>query len=274
MNCHICNSSNTRVLDSRYEVYFCRTCGHEFSALPPERQETYSPEYFREAHKKWFENPNAVLFQWIHTIVEATTRGNPSAASFLDVGCGQGDLLRYLRDAGSTVKLFGVDLVQNADERITYYRGDFVSFPFAERFDVISGLMVIEHVGGPHQFVRKISSILKPGGIVIMNTVNAGGFLYTLARVLRRAGLRGPFERLYDKHHLEHYRVASLRKLFELEGYRVIRIRTHNFPLRALDVPEGNALLARIYRIGIACVFFLTSHWGGVHETIIVQKDT
>lgn len=64
----------------------------------------------------------------------------------------------------------------------------------------------------------------------------------------------------------------SLRKLFELEEYRVMSQRTHNFPLKALDVPEGNKFLALIYRAGIACVFSLTSRFGGVHQTIVCQK--
>ena len=104
------------------------------------------------------------------------------------------------------------------------------------------------------------------------STVNASGALYSLARFLRRIGVRGPFERLYDKHHLEHYKTASLRALFELEGYRVVSHRVHNFPLKALDVPEGSKLLALVYRVGIACAFFLTALQGGVHQTIICQK--
>ena len=255
-------------------VYGCEECGHEWSALPPERQETYNPGYFRETHKRWFEHPNTVLFGKIHDAVKVATSANDRAAiTFLDVGCGQGDLLRYMRDVGNKVKLFGIDLVENSDDCITYYKGDFVPFSFSERFNIISGLMVIEHIGNPHEFIQKISSILKPRGIVIMNTVNGSGFLYSLARVLRALRIRGPFERLYDKHHLEHYKTGSLRKLFEIEGYTVISHRTHNFPLKALDVPQGNAFLALIYRLGIASVFFLTSRRGGVHQTIICQKD-
>ena len=105
-----------------------------------------------------------------------------------------------------------------------------------------------------------------------MNTVNAGGVLYALARLLRRIGFRGPFVRLYDKHHLEHYNTRSLRKLFELEGYRVISHRTHNFPVKALDVPEGKRWLAFVYRLGIVSLFLCTSFFGGVHQTLICRK--
>lgn len=272
MRCHICQSADISPLDAAFSVYACAQCGHEFSALPPERQETYTPDYFRRTHRKWFEHPNTALFKRIHAVISALARASSSTVSFLDIGCGQGDLLRYMQKAGSRTRLFGIDLVQNAEEGIVYYRGDFVSFPFAERFNAVFGLMVIEHVGDPHGFVRKITSVLKPRGLVIMNTVNAGGLLYALARMLRSIGVRGPFERLYDKHHLEHYKVRSLRTLFELEGYSVICQHTHNFPLKALDVPEGKRWLALFYRVGIACAFLLAARFGGVHQTLICCK--
>ena len=160
MHCHICKSQKTFVLDNLFEVYGCEECGHEWSALPPERQETYSPEYFREAHKRWFEHPNTVLFGKINTVVSVVAWRSSGTASFLDVGCGQGDLLRYMRDAGNTIKLFGIDLVENRDDAITYYKGDFVSFSFTERFDIISGLMVIEHIGDPHGFIKDRKSVV------------------------------------------------------------------------------------------------------------------
>lgn len=273
MHCHICNSTDVSLLDEPFQVYACARCNHECSVLLPERQETYSPEYFREKHKKWFEYPNTALFRRISDTVEAVARTRAEHISFLDIGCGQGDLVRFMQDAKSAAKLFGIDLVQNVAHDIIYYQGDFVSFPFPEQFDVVSGLKVIEHIGDPHGFVRKITSVLKPRGVVIMNTVNAGGMLYSFARLLRRIGVRGPFERLYDKHHLEHYKKTSLRLLFESEGYRVMSHRVHNFPLKALDVPEGSKLLAFVYRMGIACVFLLTARFGGVHQTIVCQKS-
>ena len=272
MQCHICDSEQTFLLDDSFQVYGCKICTHEFSALPPERQETYGPEYFRETHRKWFEHPNLPLFRKINEAVERLAVHGSGSLSFLDIGCGQGDLLRDMKRAGSRAKLSGIDLVRNTDEGTTYYQGDFVSFPFPEQFDAVSGLMVIEHIGDPNGFTRKISSVLKPKGVVIMNAVNASALLYALARVLRSLQVRGPFERLYDKHHLEHYKTRSLRTLFEREGYEVISHRTHNFPLGALDVPEGNKLLALIYRAGIACIFFLTSRGGGVHQTLIARK--
>lgn len=271
MHCTICNSADTFLLDKAFAVHACKDCKHEWSALSQERQETYRPEYFREKHRKWFEYPNLSLFKRIHEATEEYMAGK-NTFSFLDIGCGEGDLLRYLKEKGSRAALFGVDLVSNVDQGITYYQGDFVTFPFKTTFDVTSGLMVIEHIKDPHGFIRKITSVLKQGGFVIMNTIHSGGLLYTLARFLRVIGFRGPFERLYDKHHLEHYNTSSLRRLFELEGYSVMHYRVHNFPLGALDVPEGSQLLALIYRACIACAFLLTARFMGVHQTIILRK--
>ncbi len=272
MHCHICNHTDVAMLDKPFEVYFCKHCSHEWSALPPERQETYSQEYFREIHKKWFEHPHLSLFNQINAFVNEVVHQRAGVISFLDVGCGQGDLLRFMRNAGSPALLSGIDLVLNTDTGIRYYQGDVVTFPFAKKFDVVSGLMVIEHIGDPHGFIQRITSLLNPRGIVIINTINASGLLYRLACVFRCIGFRGPFERLYDKHHLEHYGTRSLRALLESEGYCIRTQRVHNFPLQALDLPKGNTFLAFLYQCGVACAFFLTARWGGVHQTIVCEK--
>src|SRR3989338_11698258 len=123
MRCHICENADVSLLDKPLQVFVCTRCKHESSALPFERQETYSPEYFLEKHRKWFEYPNLALFNRIRAAVERYTAGK-SSISFLDIGCGQGDLLRHLKAAGSRAKLFGIDLAPNADEGISYYQGD------------------------------------------------------------------------------------------------------------------------------------------------------
>lgn len=41
---------------------------------------------------------------------------------------------------------------------------------------------------------------------------------------------------------------------------------------RVLALLLITVFLVLIYRAGIACVFFLTSRFGGVHQTIVCQK--
>ena len=53
--------------------------------------EEYTPEYYEETHRNWFANPNFALFRWIEHQLPAEIR------SVLDVGCGRGDFLKFLR---------------------------------------------------------------------------------------------------------------------------------------------------------------------------------
>ena len=50
-------------------------------------------------------------------------------------------------------------------------------------------------------------------GIIISNTINDSSIVYIAARVIHKFGLKTPMERLYDKHHLNHFSNNSLEYL-------------------------------------------------------------
>src|SRR5205823_11985748 len=52
-----------------------------------------------------------------------------------------------------------------------------------------------------------------PGGLVIIMMLYDRSILYKVARALHRIGIDGPFKRLYDKHHINHFNLSSLRRL-------------------------------------------------------------
>lgn len=70
-------------------------------------------------------------------------------SSFLDVGCGKRDLLRYLRDSDiqNALKLHGVDETNNKDENsIKYYVKNIYDFSIDKQYDLTTSLAVIENV--------------------------------------------------------------------------------------------------------------------------------
>ena len=95
--------------------------------------------------------------------------------SVLDVGCGKGIFLELAKDAG--FEPFGVELAAADAEAARRRIGsgvvaqDFEEIGASDRlFDIVTLFHVIEHFRSPSSAMAKVRSLLKPGGLVIIET--------------------------------------------------------------------------------------------------------
>jgi SAM-dependent methyltransferase len=229
-------------------IYRCECCTHAFSdpgSMP--RQESYGPDYYNDTHRRWFEHPNTALFKRITAVI-------PTGASVIDVGCGRGDFLRYLHRNRPEVQLTGIDYSPNQDEKIRFLQGDAFELDVGERFDVVVSLNVIEHVSDCVAFANRLRELTKPGGTMVIMTVNESSILYGLARIGRRLGVPLAFDRLYSRHHLHHFTSASLLRLLESCGLKLSKHILHNSPVKAVDLPVQNRMADAVLRIMVGGV--------------------
>ncbi|GAB2558011.1 hypothetical protein GCM10027065_31370 [Rhodanobacter koreensis] len=94
----------------------------------------------------------------------------------LDIGCGNGDFLANARDAGWDVvgidtdpKAVAVAKQRGLDVRvggIDLFAGE------SDGFDAITLSHVLEHLHDPRQFIRAVHRLLKPGGVIFVDTPN------------------------------------------------------------------------------------------------------
>jgi 2-polyprenyl-3-methyl-5-hydroxy-6-metoxy-1,4-benzoquinol methylase len=227
------------------DLYRCRACTHCFSHPDSVEAEPYAPEYFDEHHQRWFAHPNTALFA---SIARRLAKG----ASVLDVGCGRGDFLKYLRRTRPDLKLTGIDLSRNDPvPGITFLQGDFLTTPIPEHFDAVVSLAVIEHFVDVQAFAVRLKQLVKPGGSVTVMTLNESSLVFALARTGKRIGVSLAFDRLYSRHHLHHFTRNSLRALMEGYGFEIESEVTHNAPLAAIDIPMPNRMVNAILRSGM-----------------------
>lgn len=116
-----------------------------------------------------------------------------------------------------------------------------------ERFDVIIFNDVIEHIPNIHAALDACEQRLDPEGILILNLPNSRGFFYRLSKLLARAGMRAPFERLWQKGlpspHVHYFDPHNLSKLVGMHQF----VQIHETQLPSL---RTDGLLERLRYVG------------------------
>jgi 2-polyprenyl-6-hydroxyphenyl methylase/3-demethylubiquinone-9 3-methyltransferase len=114
--------------------------------------------------------------------------------SLLDVGCGGGLISAPMLRSGATVT--GIDAnsynIKAAKEHATKYKLkiDFLNETAEEhlklnnKYDIVICLEVIEHVASPEEFIKTLTNLIKPGGMMIFSTINRTIKSYGLAIIM------------------------------------------------------------------------------------------
>lgn len=256
--CGICGGPR---LTQRYRlpafaVVRCHDCDVLFTTLSPDRAELeamYDEGYYRARRAYYFENAvlrserspdeNIRAFGSLLDRLEGRCRDG----RLLDVGCGIGIFLSLARTRGWEVR--GVELspfaAREARERLglPVVTGTLreAAYPDAS-FDVITLLDVFEHVPDPRAELRELFRVLRPSGILLLDTPNANALLRRVADRIYRwsgGGLAYPVRKLYHQFHLFYYSEPVLRRVLGEAGFRVESVEGRPIPL---PKARGNAL--------------------------------
>jgi len=273
INCPVCDHKSEYYRQLKeVTLYYCKNCKHRFTDLGSiHNKETYSLDYFKEKHPNWFENQNIELFNYIFKVIRSTGINSPSV---LDACCGQGDLLKYLRQKTNNIKLNGIDFHKNTPEKnINFLCGDIFKTKFSEQFDVIVNLASAEHVWNVQDYIKLLSNLCKDGGIIITMTINDSSLVYGVARIIYKLEMKLPMERLYDKHHLNHFSKNSLEYLHTNNSLDIIEKPYTKWPMQSVDLPESNILLRFIYKFFLSALFICDKLLGkSILQTITARK--
>lgn len=103
-----------------------------------------------------------------------------SDSDVLDVGCLAGGIEKQITETGA--RITAIDISQKAIDDTKEFLSDSYCFNVEDdvwppllmkkRFDVIVASEIVEHLFDPRAFLIKLSSLLKPGGTMIVTTPN------------------------------------------------------------------------------------------------------
>jgi 2-polyprenyl-3-methyl-5-hydroxy-6-metoxy-1,4-benzoquinol methylase len=255
--CSICQErAGVVLIDKKMGLYKCDRCRHVFRNIPDEERERYDRSYFSNTHENWFKNPDFSLFGLIYS--DILRLSGSGCRSLVDVGCGKGNFLRYIRAKDPGADLLGVDLMENKYPGINFLTGNILAVNIEKKFDVITCLSVIEHTASPDLCIKKFCELLIPGGIIFIATINDDGMIFSIAKLLKKIGLSSAYNRLYSKHHLQCFSTRSLSMLMKRDGLEVVAQETRNCPISAVDYPSANVFVLAMYKIAVQIIFFLS----------------
>jgi O-antigen chain-terminating methyltransferase len=166
------------------------------------------------------------------------------AAPVLDVGCGRGELLGLLREAGLEAR--GID----ADsDMVAYARGDGLDVEQADLVEYLQAAadaslggifmgQVVEHLPAPTlvQAFQLAAAKLRPGGVLIAETINP----------LSPIALRNYFA---DLTHAQPLVPETLEMLARQSGFAETEIRYLNEPAERLTEPDDPVIAANVRRL-------------------------
>jgi 2-polyprenyl-6-hydroxyphenyl methylase/3-demethylubiquinone-9 3-methyltransferase len=146
--------------------------------MPPVRPRN-DPRQYDDLAGEWWRPGGA--FAMLHWLAAARAALVPPArrpgAVLVDIGCGGGLLAPHL--AGKGYRHVGVDLTasalaQAATRGVQAVRGDAAALPLPDRCaDVVSAGELLEHVPDLPAAVREACRVLRPGGLLVADTLNA-----------------------------------------------------------------------------------------------------
>lgn len=204
------------------EIIVCESCALQRqkyipldpSSLYDEGYYTGQAEYSYRDERKKKHYDRFVLNARLRNIA----RRIPAPADLLDIGCAFGGLLEAARDFGYRVK--GMDVSAYAASECAKIGLDVkTGMPargvFEKRsFDIVTMIEVFEHITNPEETISALSEILRPGGLLVIQTANFLG---------QQAKKEKSKYHYYLPGHFFYYSTKNLRMLLNRHGFSEVK---------------------------------------------------
>jgi SAM-dependent methyltransferase len=240
LSCQICGAAKGEEMfrDPPFRVLRCPACSlvyvtprHDDDAL----HELYGSDYWNSSSPKTrgyagYAEEEPLYLKTFRKRARLVARfTGPGPLKILDVGCAAGFFLRVMQEAGHQVR--GVELsreiARHAIEALgeeNVHVGELAQLPHdaprfeSGSFDLVTLWDVVEHVPDPQSMLRRVHRLLKPDGVLMLETQNVDSrFALLLGR---------KWQHFKHEEHLYHFNPSTVTELLAQSGFQVV----HNSP--------------------------------------------
>lgn len=252
-SCVVCEASSASCGSKcGYELFRCSACSHLFVwPMPSTTDSIYSADYFSGAKAGFgytdYDNDKRAMIPTFEKCLSRIEAAVGSTGALLDVGAATGFFLDLAKRRKWQVQ--GVELSVSASavarsKGLDVATGSVESCELpASSFDAVSMWDVIEHLTDPPGTMNSVRRILKPKGVLAINTPDS------TSAVSRLLGLK--WHLVTPPEHLNLFSQYSLRLLLEKHGFEVLEVTrisktftvqyTLHFLLKTLGMVNGAA---------------------------------
>lgn len=180
----------------------------------------------------------------------------------LEIGCGNGNTGEMLKNEYGSTHITGVEIdpiaAAKALEKLnTIIVGNIevIPWPFSDvQFDLIVLADILEHLVDPWKLVARLQTVIHAEGLILASIPNVQHWRTVLGL------LRGNWEYkkagILDKTHLRFFTFKSVRELFELAGWEILKI---------VPRPQRTPKLFALFSFGLLAPF-------GMYQFLLLAK--
>jgi 2-polyprenyl-3-methyl-5-hydroxy-6-metoxy-1,4-benzoquinol methylase len=229
--CNCCSGEISAGLEDWHLI--CHRCGlHESLLVPTVAEKPVDESVNEESREESLAALRTESFETIARFIEKLRETDDQR--LLDVGSAHGWFLDAMRDRGFEVT--GIEpsaqvasgaLARGHRVIIGLFPND---LPANELFDIVSFNDVLEHIPNAKATLSNVYGRLNPGGHLMLSIPSSRGFFYRLSKLMCRAGIHGPFARMWQKDfpspHLYYFNADVLAQMTAEAGFTEVHRAT------------------------------------------------
>mgnify|MGYP001559767924 FL=1 len=207
-----------------FAIYRCARCGFQFVyPPPPDTASIYSEDYFRGARHGFgyvnYDEDKVAMQAFFEAVLKAMERLLPARGQLLDVGAATGFFLKLARGrgwvvAGLEISGYASRLAQRSGLPVTQGTLQSAGYP-SNSFDAVVLLDVIEHLSDPAALVDQCRRILRPGGLLVINTPDTSSLW---ARIYKSR-----WHAFCPPEHLSYFSPSNHGRILDRRGFKIER---------------------------------------------------
>lgn len=257
--CLICGTKNNKNVfkSEAFDLVKCHRCGNTW--LISYKRQQYEESYYIE-REVWYKNYKKNYNENEHpvpryrSIIADMKQLGYSSGKLLEVGCSKGLFLHLAAKTGYSV--CGTDISEYATRYakdnfgLTVYCSDLANAGFSNNsFDIVVMIDVAEHLEYPKEILKECYRVLKPGGLLVLDTPNEDSLINKISIFLYNIScskIKFFVQSNHDIEHLVYFSPSGMNKFLDSLSFKVLKIKLFNINPEARGLNKIITLAAKL----------------------------